>query len=219
MGAIQFWLSWNNGAERIQLPVNPETIEFTSPFGYEDVAVSKLGEVTVIGERNLRELSFNSFFPASYSPVYCEYNGFKKPWDLVKQIEKWRDSRAPMRLTVTGTPINYAVTLRDFSYEAEKAGSPGDIYFSMSFKEFRFIQLKTVKKEPGKSTVKPTTPRPNTKTVPKTYTVVKGDSLWKIAQDKLGKGSRWNEIYALNKSVIGKNPNLIKPGQKLVLPS
>jgi nucleoid-associated protein YgaU len=52
-----------------------------------------------------------------------------------------------------------------------------------------------------------------------TYTVVRGDSLWKIAKVCLGKGSRWGEIYELNKSVIGKNPGMIYIGQVFRLPA
>ncbi|MEL6343928.1 MAG: LysM peptidoglycan-binding domain-containing protein [Myxococcota bacterium] len=51
-----------------------------------------------------------------------------------------------------------------------------------------------------------------------THTVVKGDWLIKIAREKLGDMNRWREIYTLNKDVVGNNPNLIFPGQKLVLP-
>jgi nucleoid-associated protein YgaU len=51
-----------------------------------------------------------------------------------------------------------------------------------------------------------------------TYTVRSGDSLSKIAKKQLGDGNRWQEIYALNRDVIGANPDLIKPGQKLRLP-
>ena len=50
-----------------------------------------------------------------------------------------------------------------------------------------------------------------------TYTVKKGDCLWNIAKKYLGSGSRWPEIYNANRSVVGKNPNLIYPGQKLTL--
>jgi nucleoid-associated protein YgaU len=38
--------------------------------------------------------------------------------------------------------------------------------------------------------------------VPQTYTVVRGDSLWLIAQRFLGNGNRWRETYNLNKDVI-----------------
>lgn len=56
-------------------------------------------------------------------------------------------------------------------------------------------------------------------TAQKTHTVDKGESLWAIAENELGDGKRWKEIYEANKDVIGDNPDLIKPGQELKLPS
>ena len=49
----------------------------------------------------------------------------------------------------------------------------------------------------------------------KIYTVVKGDSLWKIAKKKLGNGERYSEIKALN----GLTTNIIYTGQKLKIPN
>lgn len=50
------------------------------------------------------------------------------------------------------------------------------------------------------------------------YTVQPGDNLWDIAQDKLGDGSRWGEIYKANEAVIGENPRMIFSGQQLEIP-
>ena len=50
----------------------------------------------------------------------------------------------------------------------------------------------------------------------RTYVVKRGDSLSKIAR-RFGYRS-WRPIYDANRSVIGSNPNLIFPGQRLVLP-
>ncbi len=49
------------------------------------------------------------------------------------------------------------------------------------------------------------------------YTVVKGDCLWNIAKKFYGKGSQYTVIYNANKDKI-KNPNLIYPGQVLIIP-
>lgn len=46
------------------------------------------------------------------------------------------------------------------------------------------------------------------------YTVVSGDTLSKIAQKY---DTTWQKIYEDNKYVIGDDPNLIKPGQELVI--
>lgn len=55
----------------------------------------------------------------------------------------------------------------------------------------------------------------NPSTTDCTYTVVKGDSLWKIASKLLGKGSRYTEIKTLN----GLKSNTIKIGQVLKIPA
>ena len=49
--------------------------------------------------------------------------------------------------------------------------------------------------------------------------VVAGDTLWDIAARRLGAGTSWPAIYALNRDVIGPDPGVITPGQRLVLPS
>ena len=51
----------------------------------------------------------------------------------------------------------------------------------------------------------------------RTYTVVKGDSLSKIAKALMGDAMKWRAIYEANKDTI-KNPDLIYPGQVLKIP-
>lgn len=49
-------------------------------------------------------------------------------------------------------------------------------------------------------------------------TVRPGDTLWGLAGEHLGEGDRWPEIYALNRAVVGADPDLIQPAQRLRLP-
>ena len=51
----------------------------------------------------------------------------------------------------------------------------------------------------------------------RTYTVQKGDTLWAIAAKYYGKGSEYTKIASANTDKIS-NPNLIYPGQELILP-
>lgn len=50
------------------------------------------------------------------------------------------------------------------------------------------------------------------------YTVQRGDSLWKIAQQRLGDGIRFREIVALNQAALNGQPDFIAPGLILHLP-
>ncbi|WP_405812195.1 LysM peptidoglycan-binding domain-containing M23 family metallopeptidase [Streptomyces sp. NBC_01520] len=54
------------------------------------------------------------------------------------------------------------------------------------------------------------------KSAPKTYSVVSGDYLSKIAADQKLKGG-WEKLYKDNRDVVGDNPSLIFPGMKLTL--
>jgi hypothetical protein len=52
----------------------------------------------------------------------------------------------------------------------------------------------------------------------KTYIVMKGDTLWDIAQRVYGNGALWPTIYNANRQTIGNNPDLILPGMPLKIP-
>ena len=54
--------------------------------------------------------------------------------------------------------------------------------------------------------------------VPQVHRVARGDTLSKIARERLGDGHRWPEIFAMNRTVLN-SPNVIVPGQVLLLPA
>ncbi len=51
------------------------------------------------------------------------------------------------------------------------------------------------------------------------YVVEDGDTLYEIARSKLGKSSRWGEIFELNRDVLGDKLDALSPGTELVLPA
>ncbi|MBB0230364.1 transglycosylase family protein, partial [Streptomyces calidiresistens] len=50
------------------------------------------------------------------------------------------------------------------------------------------------------------------------HEVVRGDTLYRIAGQHSVRGG-WQSLYEMNRSVIGNDPNLILPGQRLALPT
>ena len=75
------------------------------------------------------------------------------------------------------------------------------------------VKPEEVKPEEEKPTVEPT---PEVLPDGNIYTVIDGDTLWKIAKSQLGDGKLWTGIYEDNKAEI-KNPDLIYAGQELVV--
>ena len=58
-------------------------------------------------------------------------------------------------------------------------------------------------------------PAPAPAPPPRTYTVQPGDTLWGIGQRL---GVDWRRLYEANRETIGPDPDLIRPGQVLVVP-
>ena len=54
-------------------------------------------------------------------------------------------------------------------------------------------------------------------TATKTYEVVSGDSLSKIAKREYGNANEWRRIFDANQDIL-KDPDKIYPGQKLKIP-
>jgi nucleoid-associated protein YgaU len=50
-----------------------------------------------------------------------------------------------------------------------------------------------------------------------TVTVLPGDSLWKLAEQNLGRGSRWHELLAANPNIV--DPNRLAAGTEIIVPA
>lgn len=64
----------------------------------------------------------------------------------------------------------------------------------------------------------PPPPAPEPAAEPRSYVVVQGDSLSKIAKRYYGDANQWRRIYDANRDQIS-NPDLIRPGQRLNIPN
>lgn len=136
---LEFWLTWNNNAEKLRLPVLPPKISVKIGHSYTDIELVAVGEATIIGEPTLEEYSFSTFWPETYDSGLCEYDEFPSPEEFVETIKRWKNSGYPIRFIVTGSEINAAVTMRDFSYEWDGF----DVDFKLVLKEYRFVTMES----------------------------------------------------------------------------
>ena len=111
------------------------------------------------------------------------------------------DSLWKIAETETGSGYNWTKIA-----DANKIKNPGVL-----FKDQKLIipkieaKVAEIKKAPT-VTIKPGT----------TYTVVKGDSLWKIAVKTYGDGFKWTQIWKTNQKLI-RDPGKLEVGMKLAL--
>jgi hypothetical protein len=138
---MDIFLSVNNREQVIQLPIVPKEFSIDSPQQNETYKTISQGDIKLIGNRGLKSLSFQSFFPAKDYP-YARSKEYTE-WEYVEIIESWADRRIPIRIILTDTPINLAMTIENFNYGV-RDGS-GDVYYTLSLSEFKFIQLQTKK--------------------------------------------------------------------------
>ncbi|SEU26614.1 LysM peptidoglycan-binding domain-containing protein [Paenibacillus sp. NFR01] len=220
-----FFLGFNNFAEVIRLPVNPETLEIKEAGDSKSYTIVDRGEINAIMYPKLAEISLEGIFPAQYYPfvVYPEQEADRllRPYEYVTLIKKWMASRKPIRFVFSGLQslkgssgstkvdaeaasdqadkgdlgVNMPMSIESFSWKLS-AGSSGDIEYQLALKKYEFYQSLAVKTVDKE--VKVQTKRPNDKSVPKTYTIKAGDTLSGIAQKMLGDSGKWKQLQKLN---------------------
>lgn len=208
-------LSFNNHEEMFILPINPAEFEFTEPHNNQRITLLNIGDVNLIGHRGLVSGSLSSFFPSSRSP-FARYAD-REPMEYIRLLKKWKSKPQPIRVIISDCDFNLAMSIDNLIYGHHEGDQ--DVYYTLELSEYRFLNVAAVKAE-GQATGQTSglNSRPNTQEAPKTVTVVAGDCLWNLAKKHYGDGAQYKKIYEANKAVIGSNPGLIKPGQKLVIP-
>ncbi|GIO33262.1 hypothetical protein J2TS6_44030 [Paenibacillus albilobatus] len=210
----------DSAGKDLWLPVNPEEITIKREKGIETVNILSFGEFDFpIGEK-AKEIAFSSFFPLNYDASYCNYENIPNPIKAMNILTTMIQRKEPVRLIMTTIGVNVLVLVSGHVTNV-KGGEPGDVYFDLTLRTWRDpkVHIKAAAAPQANKSKAGKTSRPDTKKKSKTYVVKSGDNLSKIAKLELGNSSKWQAIYSLNKRTIGKDPNKIKPGMKLVMPT
>ena len=202
----EIWFKTKDKA--IRLPVIPAEFERVIGADYETNKIVGLGDVATFNGNGLAQLSLSSFFPnKEYS--FNAYSNVLKPYDLVRYFKEWKNKGTVVRVILTGTDINQSMYITNFSY-GEKDGT-GDVYYSIDLLEYRPITIPKYNNNDNSDNSdredNNKDKEEDNKTTQKTHKVVKGDSLWAIAQKYYGKGSLYPKIKEANKT---KYPSLVK---------
>jgi LysM repeat protein len=211
------------------LPLPPEKIPIKYTGQNKTVTLINGEEINMIRPPGLAEISLDVVIPQMDYPC-AEWDGsIDSAEDFLERLKELKEDGSPFEfIVIRDAPgrnsffdTNIDVTLEDFKVSDDvKEGL--DLSVSLSLKEYKSYGTKImnfviVEEQAVPAASESESERQGTPPAAKTYAVVKGDSLWAVAKKQLGNGSRWQEIYNLNKDKISK-PDLIYPGQVLNLP-
>lgn len=220
--SVDIYAREKNGDREIRFPILPEKIKYTSGDAeFVTYDIMNRGAVAVPTGTGLARIGWEADFPGEGR---SEDPAIRGTWQAPKHyhdiLEDWKAKGTTINILVVGYPWNFDVHLS--TYRSEAYGAYGDLAYELEFQEARDITIKTTTAESSSSSSQ----RPAKETT--TYTIVSGDTLWKIAQKFLGAGSKWRTIYDANKDIIestakkrGKkssdNGHWIYPGTKITI--
>lgn len=210
-----------DGGSQIRFPMMPEKLTIGADAKFMSYSIISLGDVKLPRGKGIEEVSWSGTFPGESRKGAPFIKAFIKPDSLIKNLRSYRDKGTKCTLLVTGTCINLTVYISKFT---GKYVGAGDFQYEIEFivaqeiKIYTTSELKISTPQAPRPAPKKETKKTATESKTRTYTVKSGDCLWRIAQKFLGSGSRYTEIYNLNRDKIS-NPNLIYPGQVLRIPN
>lgn len=215
---MDIYLKNEKEKEEFHFPVNPiDKINIKKNKKFETVDIIDFGEADIpsLG-KNIKEISFSTLLPSQYYS-FCRYKNLPNVDETISKLEKWMEQKEPVRLLITDFNFNELVIISTLDYE-ERAGEPGDKYINISFRSYRELKIEAL--PIIQASPQQLNSRPSSNTGKKVHTVKKGDTLWGISKKYFGSGSKWTTIYSVpeNKKTIGSNPDLIIPGQRIIIP-
>lgn len=200
----------SQGGARVSFPVLPSEYSISSSQGNTVVNINAIGEVNLLGKENLDTISFSGIFPKRTDSFVSQLTDTPKGYIETLLTMKMA---GPCQLHLLDI---LAMHCTIESLDWGENDRTGDINFSIQLKKYIYINsegIATVNALKGAGREAPAKPRNG-----RTYTVKAGDNLFMIARRELNT-TNWAILYQINRTVIGNDPNVLKPGTKLILPA
>ena len=205
-----------------RLPITPSEIRMKHKNLNHLVTLVNGGEYNFLSKRGLCEITFNALFPQTKYPYSVYPNGFKNADYFLRKLNELKENMKVFTFTYIRTgqngkllfDTNMYVNLEEYTI-VENAENGSDIEVSITLREAS-AEAALYENMPNKedNDKRVSDDEAGKGSSENTYTVKSGDTLWYIAKRYLGDGSRYREIYELNKDIL-KSPSLIYPGQTL----
>lgn len=204
------------------LPVTPESLQISANGKNETLVLMDQGEVNVLKEPGLTDVSFDALLPNVRYPFAVYSGGFRKAEAYLSVLEQLAAGKTPFQLVISrntaggsglhGTSLK--VSLEEYTVK-EDAGKYGtDVLVSLKLKQYRDYGTKTCQISRNTATIVSSR---ETSGSPKaaSYTVQDEENLWEIAQKCYGDGNRYTELQEANGI---EDPNRLRAGENIQIP-
>lgn len=136
-------LSYNNFEEILVLPIPPSSFNVPTNQRMNEefelaTGIDGIGKLNLAGLRGLKEISIESFFPIR---EYSFARSKTLAWECINLINKWANSRNPIRVIITHEDIemhNISCLIESFDYGVDRTK---DIPYTLKLKEFVFVTV------------------------------------------------------------------------------
>lgn len=210
------------------LPVTPSKLTVKIKGNNKTLTLVNEREMNILRTPGLTEISFDAVLPMLGKYPFSA-GAYKRPDYYLDALEKLMTEKQPFQFSVIRTTPNgkqlfdtdMKVSLESYTI-TEDASQGLDMTVAITLKQYIKYATKTQAVIQPAAESEPTIieeTKRDASSAPKaqTYTVKSGDCLWAIAKKYYNDGARYKEIYEANKDKL-KSPNLIYPGQELILP-
>ena len=132
------------GGDTIEFPVNPKEYSVSYPTDHKTYNVLDIGEIIVPRLPSLMEVSWESYFPGDAQDTLIMGHKWKDPADYIELIEDAMRDKEICDLVISrrdaaGSRMydtNISAIISNFK-TTEKGGEAGDVYYKITFKEYR----------------------------------------------------------------------------------
>lgn len=210
--------------ERLVLAWTPEKVTVDTSGRFQSYNIIEEGEVKIPRGMNLTKVKWSGKLPGSSRVKYHFVSSavWQEPKTIIQTLKRWQESRAKLHLLITQTSVNLDVFLSSFN--SEWSGGHGDADYDINFIAAKDMVVKTVQEADAEKAAalsnEQNTPSLVTRggvSIPGLITAVQSDSLWSIAEQTLGDGSKWQDVYSLNQDKLD-SPESLKAGDTLKIP-
>lgn len=182
--------------EKFTLPVTPWQYNVSSGQMNKVVSITQVGEALIFSNPKLRTLKFGCFFPSLHHEYPFVVGDEKEPADCISLLTKWKESKKPVRVVISDSPVNMSMAIMNIEYR-EQEGTR-DVYYTLELTEYKDLTIKDANENKKVEETTGLKERPSDKPQATVAKVSQGSDILDTAKKTYGQYNKWRRIAESN---------------------